>query len=127
METISIRLNNQEKDKFSQELSNLLGLKSKKQFEKQQLPAIVNFIFENQLNEFIFPVLLRIFEYYPECKIKLDLHQDSEESYETLFFIIKTRLNQKSAFQQQMQLFKHWDLLKNPLFSRFITISTESI
>nr|MCU0446848.1 hypothetical protein [Microscillaceae bacterium] len=88
METIAIRLNQQEKDKFSQELGNLLGLKSKKQFDKQQLPSIVDFIFKNQLNEFIFPTFLRIFEYYPECQIKLDLHQDPEEGYETLFFII---------------------------------------
>jgi hypothetical protein len=88
---------------------------------------ILAFITKHQLAESVLSALERIMLFFPDSKYKITLHTDFEENNTTLFIIIYTQLNPKEAFHHSLEMFKDWDLIKNPDFNRFVTITTETV
>ncbi len=105
--------------------SNLISIPEKEELEEKK--AIANYIHNNNLLQFIIECQQYIKIFFPEGKIKQELHIDPEEGYPQLFLLINTSLSVKNAFKQSRKMFKNWDLPKNPTFNKYVTIATRSV
>ncbi len=91
------------------------------------IPAcILNFAQKHNLLQYFPEIFSRIEMFFPDSRTETELIEDIEEGYFTIFIRIMTSLSVKEAFEQNRQMYRDWELLKDKNFNQYINISTRS-
>lgn len=69
--------------------------------------TLMRFTQENNIIQFFPDIFERIVQFFPKPHLEIELIQDVEEEYFTLFFQIFTKLSVKEAFQKRREMFQN--------------------
>ncbi len=92
----------------------------------------LNFIKENQLVDVLIEAYHEIQNFFEQViEVKLELYHDFEEEWETLFLIVKLRMNSPSEMQEMLDkeemFIKKWLFPKEKLIKGRLKISVEPV